>query len=588
MALLVVLFAAWRVSRTWRVFSPTADEPSHLAAGIEILDRGEATYDRLHPPLARVAVALGPYLAGARSCSRSEALSEGRCILYESGLGHEQILVLARAGILPFFVLGALGVWILARRLHDSPTAFVAVTLYAHLPPVLAHAGLATTDMASATALVVAFALFELWWERRSVGHSALLGLGLGLVVATKGSGLPFLLLGCAAFGLVSRLRHDRASGPRRPSAAAGRWRATAAALACFAVAFGVVWGAYGFGLETLAHKRQRPYAQIDAVLGDAGALHDLAYGLVELPMVPASVRGVHESFRSLAERAGAGARPSFLLGEMHPRGSWAYFPVALAVKTPLPFLVLLLVGSVAILRRVRSGGRIRLVLPLLASAAVLGPSLFAAVNIGVRHVLAVYPLLSVPAAAGALAIWRRGLSARSLPRWIFAGLLLWQIVSVQLAHPHWLAWFNPPAAEAPERILNDSNLDWGQDLDRLAAELKRRGVGRLHLAYFGSAEPARHGLPPFEVLRPDERVEGWVAVSLFSARELYLRSGPVGPYAWLADHRPVARIGRSIDLYHILSRPPPDAPPDEEGAQDTDGIDTIPLDNNDDSGGQS
>lgn len=559
MALLVVLLAAWRVSQAWHVFSPTADEPSHLAAGLEVLDRGEATHDRLHPPLARVAIAFGPYLAGARSCGRPDALSEGRCILYESGLGHERMLVLARAGILPFFALGALGVWILARRLHDPPTAFVAVTLYAHLPPVLAHAGLATTDMASAAALVVAFASFELWWERRSVGYSALLGLGLGLVVATKSSGLPFLLLGCAAFGLAARLR-------RRPSAAAGRRRATAGALACFAVAFGVVWAAYGFGLETLAHERHRPYAQIDAVLGDAGALHDLAYGFVELPMVPASVRGVHESFRSLAQRAGAGARPSFLLGEIHPRGSWAYFPVALAVKTPLPFLVLLLVGSVAILRRVRSGCRTRLVLPLLASAAVLGPSLFTAVNIGVRHVLAVYPLLSVPAAAGALAIWRRGDSVRSLSRWILAGLLFWQIVSVQLAHPHWLAWFNPSAAEAPERILNDSNLDWGQDLDRLAAELERRGVERLHLAYFGSAEPARHGLPPFEILPPDERTEGWVAISLFSARELYLRSGPAGPYAWLAEHRPVARIGRSIDLYRIPPPAPAVAPPNENG----------------------
>jgi hypothetical protein len=47
------------VSHTW-------DEPEHLAAGLELLDRGRYDYDTQHPPIARVLVALGPYLAGAR------------------------------------------------------------------------------------------------------------------------------------------------------------------------------------------------------------------------------------------------------------------------------------------------------------------------------------------------------------------------------------------------------------------------------------------------------------------------------------------------------------------------------------------
>src|SRR5437868_6554409 len=52
---------------TYSVFSHTYDEPTHIAAGMELLDRGAFTYKQQHPPLARLAVAIGPYLLGARS-----------------------------------------------------------------------------------------------------------------------------------------------------------------------------------------------------------------------------------------------------------------------------------------------------------------------------------------------------------------------------------------------------------------------------------------------------------------------------------------------------------------------------------------
>ena len=64
---LVVLTSLLLAISTWRVYGHTWDEPEHLAAGMELLDRGKYEYDMQHPPLARVLIALGPYLAGARS-----------------------------------------------------------------------------------------------------------------------------------------------------------------------------------------------------------------------------------------------------------------------------------------------------------------------------------------------------------------------------------------------------------------------------------------------------------------------------------------------------------------------------------------
>src|SRR6202051_1823270 len=82
---------------TYPVFSHTTDEPAHIAAGMELLDRGSFTYERQHPPLARLAVAFGPYLLGARSHGASYIIDEGLAILYTSG-DYQQTLGAARLG----------------------------------------------------------------------------------------------------------------------------------------------------------------------------------------------------------------------------------------------------------------------------------------------------------------------------------------------------------------------------------------------------------------------------------------------------------------------------------------------------------
>jgi hypothetical protein len=55
--------------------------------------------------------------------------------------------------------------------------------------------------------------------------------------------------------------------------------------------------------------------------------------------------------------------------------------------------------------------------------------------------------------------------------------LPLWFIVSGALQHPNYLAYFNELVGDKPEKIIVDSNLDWGQDTLRLARRLKQRGT---------------------------------------------------------------------------------------------------------------
>ena len=120
----IILVACLLAASTWRVYSNTWDEPEHLAAGIELLDKGRYEYDTEHPPIVRIFMALGPYLAGARSFGTPppDGVLEGTDILYSGG-HYDLYLTLARLGTLPFLVLLLYAVWLWGRRTAVSAPA---------------------------------------------------------------------------------------------------------------------------------------------------------------------------------------------------------------------------------------------------------------------------------------------------------------------------------------------------------------------------------------------------------------------------------------------------------------------------------
>jgi len=91
-----------------------------------------------------------------------------------------------------------------------------------------------------------------------------------------------------------------------------------------------------------------------------------------------------------------------------------------------------------------------------------------------------------------------------------------WLVVASLRAHPDYLAYFNELTGSHPEEMLVDSDLDWDQDLARLADTVRARHIDRLSIVYHGSADLARHGLPPYTPLEPRTPVSGWVAASVY------------------------------------------------------------------------
>jgi hypothetical protein len=130
--------------------------------------------------------------------------------------------------------------------------------------------------------------------------------------------------------------------------------------------------------------------------------------------------------------------------------------------------------------------------------------------------------------------------------RAVLLALLLWQFGTLVTSYPDYLAFFNPLAGRHPERILVDSDLDWGgQDLRRLEQVLKARHVTQLAIGYRGTADLAREPLPAYSELVPGAPVHGWVAITM-----LTLQENQAG-FAWLRPYTP-ERVGSSFDLYFI------------------------------------
>jgi hypothetical protein len=259
--------------------------------------------------------------------------------------------------------------------------------------------------------------------------------------------------------------------------------------------------------------------------------------------------------------------RRTFLAGRLSDEGFAYYFLATFLLKTPIPLLVLI---ALAIVRIPRLPPR-SVAFVWVPIVIYLGFALGRGLQIGHRHLLPALPFLLVAAgeAASALARWRRPIGIG-----LVALLAAWYAGGTLRNHPHHLAYFNEIAG-GPEngwRVLVDSNLDWGQDLKRLGAWMEARGVEKIKLSYFGSADPAYYGidcerLPGYAAPHPPRvtrqiRPGDVVAVSATNLQGVYLDPEDRPLMERLRASKPIGRAGQSILIYRAdFTWPPPETP---------------------------
>jgi hypothetical protein len=544
----------------YRQKSATFDEPIHLAAGYAALAKGDYRFEATHPPFMRMWAAL-PLLfmrdvtldttAIDRATPREwhsgdTAFTQATKFLYIDN-DADRLLNAARFMI----VLCGIGLGVLVfawtyEWLGLVPAA-CATAFYTISPTVLAHTSLVTTD-AGITCFIFGTVYF-LWRTTRRYSAANVAGLIAFFVLAivTKFSALVLGPLIVVLLALAAGA--GTCITPRRMAV-------LVPTLAAAGVA--AIWSIYGFryapseSAAWVLNLETAPLAQTVPTLARLTGWIDRHHLLPNM---------FTEGFLMFAQSMTDGH--FFLAGDYSTSGWWYYFPVAFLLKTPVGFLVLIGVGVVACVRRRRELGSLTeyfLFVPIVIylTAAMNNPF-----QIGIRHILPLYPFLLVITAAGVQTVVHRR-SGRLL---LATAVTTW-VVMLGGVYPHTLTYFNllVGGPSHGSEYLTDSNVDWGQDLKSLKAWMTRSDVQRVHLAYFGSADPDYYGIdyaalpaatPGFQLPNAPDRwaqptLPGYVAVSATVLTGVYLDPQWRLFYSGLRRRTPTDVIGNSIFVYWL------------------------------------
>jgi hypothetical protein len=506
--------------------SQTIDEAMHIAAGYSYLAKRDFRIEPQNPPLIKEFVALPlflgyrlPFHPDPQHWRDGDGYLIGLDLVYKSPVPADRVLGLSRfSNLFLGGILVALAGW-WAYRLWGIRAAMLALALASFEPNLVAHSSLVTTDIGVTLFL---FLTVYLLWEYLNSPRWWLLA-ATGISTGSKFSAvflIPMMALIVIASLLVGSEPYVLLPFKQIQNEARHKFlQATAVLLLILFVALLTIPPAYFFrGFQ---------------------------------PWLSGFYRFLNLTQEGL---------PAFFFGEYSWHKWWSYFPVAFLIKTPVGSLVLITM-SLVFYRAGNPLGYSQALFVVLPVILIFLAMTQAKTNIGLRHILPIYPFLFVLASRVATIRLHRAWLA---PLLIGSAVLLTAISSLRIA-PHQLAYFNESVGgpEQGYRYLSDSNLDWGQDLKGLKAYMEKEKMTIIYLSYFGTAPPYYYGIryqyvagkgalewppPPDKV--PADAVRRILAISVFNLQDVSRPNDPL--FRWLWARQPVEKIGYSIFVYDL------------------------------------
>lgn len=564
-ALLVIISLAL-VFRSSQRMSLTIDESTHFHCGLQWLQEGKYSAWPENPVLSRIIPALGAYSQGYRSGNfelEGENLGFWDHFLYAYRMdyfhaaGIDQPLFWIRLPIMLMFLLSMIPVWLWSRRLSGEWGALISTGFYAFTPVMMGHAGVSTTDVTFTAAFVLLMWVFFRWINHASLLNGLWLGIGLAGAMLTKFSVLPFFGLAMPVAFFLKWYLDDR-----EMYQSTGKWVKgwLYSGLLAAGVMVMLIWAIHGFEVG--------PPGKVPVVhsLIENGLVSPI-FDQIHVP-APEWVAGL----LVLLEHNRQGMT-SYMFGELNEMGFWYFYPVGLTLKTPFPALLMGLLGIAGFIRIPKKQLNWEVVALFLIPFALMLSVMTSHINIGVRHMMVVYPLFAIGATASAIR-WLKTLpNGNKLSLYLPAGLLGFQVLIALIVYPNYLNYFNPLAGAEPGAIMSDSDVDWGQGLIELSEFAQENQIDTLHFAYFGAADECMYELPAIKPLPKNEPVKGWVAISeniyqgifVFSSeyfhqkdtcRELVFDIHPENKphtfYRWLDAYEVKANLTNSIRVYYV------------------------------------
>jgi 4-amino-4-deoxy-L-arabinose transferase-like glycosyltransferase len=586
---LLLLFVIQAVV-SMRQKSVTVDELMYFTIGYYHLKTGDLQ-NTIHPPLMKVLSALpllaldlelpsGEEYSDHSNINRASLLEQwkySRSFLYNNRVDADQILFTARLAIVVVAVGLGLYLFLWSRELYGDIAGLFALFLYCFSPNILANSGMVIHDLG-----LTAFSFIATFYFWKYASHPAakwlvLCGVFFGLAMLTKTAAL-FLIPIWTVYALLCILRRN-GLGIYRRLPVVGRMTQRGIRLQQFtSFTFSLVLIAlvglvtlnlgYGFQGSFQPVKEEYQSAIRQRVPQNYAAVTEAVDFLLSAPVpLPAAyVDILADQFRV------SGTKAVYFAGKVYDSGLWYVTLAAFFLKTPIPTLILLAI-SIAFLIIQPKGVEAELLAVIFIAVFLAVFSYMRIFNAAVRYILPAFPFIFLLASR----LISLDLKNRRLAYGSLVALAVWYLVGTIAVFPHYLAYFNELIGGPKNgyKYLVDSNLDWGQDLKGLKQYMEEKGIDRIKLAYFGSADAAYYGINydylPSVGLAPTEPGQYWwyemdspekaqlepqtgiIAVSA----TLLASPGWMGPlfgdaYEWLKEYEPVDQVGHSILIYDI------------------------------------
>ena len=583
---LLTIFGLLAVTSMWND-SANYDERIHLPAGYAYVSQGDMRLNPEHPPLVKDLAGLplllmkinfsfqswGWNTALTADSSRTPVwqtdVGFGNDLLYYSGNDAQNMM---RYGKIPIILIGILlGFYIFkfAKELWGNLAGIIALSFYSFSPTVLAHTRFVTTDVAAGAAFFIGFYYLYRWLKIPSRKNLLIFGIVLGIGFLTKFS--TFLLVPIFGFIILVWVLLN------------GQWKKYIGGfIFALIIAYLAVGAIYAF--HVWDYPAQKQIVDTEFILSTFGfkPLVNLSVWVSSQPYL----RAWGHYFLGLLmviQRSGGG-NTTYFLGDISADGSRWYFPTVYLLKEALPYILLIVFAVFLVFKKCVRHCRERNVklwfsdfLRLLEDNFVEAGMLFVVgvywvfsiksnLNIGVRHILPTLPFIYA-LTARQIGFWIQsspqilGLKWRRFKRsFVVVVLFVWTIISVVSVWPSFLAYFNEIAGGPSNgyKFAVDSNLDWGQDILRLARFVEKNDIKEIKLDYFSGA-PAEYYIKDAKIMSFDREApqKGWLAISA-SVLQGACKGGKIPcsynerAYTWLDQYQPVAKIGYSIFVYKI------------------------------------
>jgi tetratricopeptide (TPR) repeat protein len=540
---------------TVRQESITWDEDDHIYAGYMSLKTGDFGLNPEHPPLVKMLAALPllsmdlkvPPLQGREF--KHEAFLNGKDFVF--GNDADKLLFRARMAAAILTVLLGILIFCATREMFGLAAGFFALALFVFDPNFLAHGAFVTTDVGLSCFLFAAVYAFYRYLKQPTRFRLLLVGVATGLSFSTKHTGfLAAPILVCLALVEWWRTRKD-ADGERLSFN-----RAFAALAVTAVISLTILWGFYGFryasrpaGLEL-----NPPAAEYIKGLSRPNELK-LLQTISHYKLLPESYIYGLAAVRMISD-----FYASYLLGKPYPHGVWFYFPVAMAIKSTVPFLILLGISAWAIIRRKLPAREVWfLALPPILYLIV---AMSAHMNIGMRHVLPMYAFLTVLEAGAAMTLGKQSRNWLAVALILLAG----QVITTVKAYPDFIPYANELWGGPREtwHLLSDSNSDWAQQLKATSKYLQDRGIKDCWFVYFaeGVVPYQYYGIPCKPLPTQDAlwigekfydvppEIDGPVLISGADLSGFEYGPAELNPYAQFQQLEPTAVIQNGVYVF--------------------------------------